>query len=71
MFNVEENKIKKDKKGQITYHDFVICCFFFYRLLDSDREPITDVPAVYFVMPTDENVKLICKVRNELQCCAS
>ncbi|ELU01084.1 hypothetical protein CAPTEDRAFT_149404 [Capitella teleta] len=32
-----------------------------HLLLDSDREPIQDVPAVYFVRPTDDNVKRICK----------
>jgi hypothetical protein len=32
-----------------------------HLLLDSDREPIQDVPAVYFVMPTDENIRRICK----------
>jgi len=36
-----------------------------HLLLDSDREPITDVPAIYFVMPTDDNIKLICK---DFQC---
>lgn len=32
------------------------------RLLDTEREPVQDVPAVYFVMPTDENIRRICKV---------
>jgi len=32
------------------------------RLLETDREPVQDVPAVYFVMPTDENIRRICKV---------
>lgn len=32
-----------------------------HLLLDSDREPIQDVPAIYFVMPTDENIRRICK----------
>lgn len=30
-----------------------------HLLLHSDRDPIPDVPAVYFVMPTDENVQRI------------
>ena len=33
-----------------------------YRLLDSDREPIPDVPAVYFIMPTDDNIQRITRV---------
>lgn len=32
------------------------------RLLQADREPIPDVPAIYFVMPTEENVKRIAQV---------
>ena len=32
------------------------------RLLDTEREPVQDVPAVYFVMPTDDNIRRICKV---------
>lgn len=28
-------------------------------LIDADRDPIPDVPAIYFVMPTVENVRLI------------
>jgi hypothetical protein len=38
--------------------------FFYspYRLLHSDRDAIPDVPAVYFVLPTEENIKRICQV---------
>uniref|UniRef100_A0A8C9WTC3 Sec1 family domain containing 1 n=1 Tax=Scleropages formosus TaxID=113540 RepID=A0A8C9WTC3_SCLFO len=37
------------------------------RLLHSDRDPIPDVPAIYFVMPTEENVDRICQdLRNQL-----
>lgn len=35
---------------------------FYFRLLDSDREPIQDVPAIYFIMPTDDNIRRLCKV---------
>lgn len=31
-----------------------------HLLLNTHREPLPDVPAVYFVTPNDENVKLIC-----------
>ena len=31
------------------------------RLLDSNREAIAEVPAIYFVLPTEENVKSICQ----------
>uniref|UniRef100_A0A8C9FUU0 Uncharacterized protein n=1 Tax=Pavo cristatus TaxID=9049 RepID=A0A8C9FUU0_PAVCR len=31
-------------------------------LLHSDRDPIPDVPAVYFVMPTEENIDRMCQV---------
>ena len=31
-------------------------------MLHSDREAIGDVPAVYFVLPTQENIQRICKV---------
>ncbi|GLD71861.1 sec1 family domain-containing protein 1 [Lates japonicus] len=34
-----------------------------HLLLHSDRDPIPDVPAVYFVMPTEENIDRICQVR--------
>lgn len=30
-----------------------------HLLLDSNRQPITDVPAVYFVQPTQDNVEKI------------
>jgi hypothetical protein len=33
-----------------------------YRLLSQDRSPLPDVPAVYFVEPTSENIKKICEV---------
>lgn len=33
------------------------------RLLHSDRDPIPDVPAIYFVMPTEENIDRICQVK--------
>jgi hypothetical protein len=38
------------------------CVVVSIRLMDSDREPIQDVPAIYFVMPTDGNIRRICKV---------
>ncbi|XP_061676539.1 sec1 family domain-containing protein 1 [Syngnathoides biaculeatus] len=35
--------------------------------LHSDRDPIPDVPAIYFVMPSEENVDRICQdLRNQL-----
>ncbi|XP_078593505.1 sec1 family domain-containing protein 1-like [Branchiostoma floridae x Branchiostoma japonicum] len=38
-----------------------------HLLLHSDRDPIPDVPAVYFVMPSEENVQRICQdLRNQL-----
>lgn len=38
------------------------CFYFLFRLLHSDRDPIPDVPAVYFVMPTEENIDRMCQV---------
>ncbi|GAB1600909.1 sec1 family domain-containing protein 1 [Argonauta hians] len=32
-----------------------------HMLLHSDRDPIPDVPAIYFVMPTDDNIQRICR----------
>uniref|UniRef100_A0A9J2PYL9 Sec1 family domain-containing protein 1 n=1 Tax=Ascaris lumbricoides TaxID=6252 RepID=A0A9J2PYL9_ASCLU len=32
-----------------------------HLLLDTNRESLPDVPAVYFVSPNDENVKLLCE----------
>ncbi|EDM03375.1 sec1 family domain containing 1, isoform CRA_b [Rattus norvegicus] len=38
-----------------------------HLLLHSDRDPIRDVPAVYFVMPTEENIDRLCQdLRNQL-----
>ncbi|XP_029688903.1 sec1 family domain-containing protein 1 [Takifugu rubripes] len=38
-----------------------------HLLLHSDRDPISDVPAVYFVMPTEANIERICQdLRNQL-----
>lgn len=32
-----------------------------HRLLDSEREPIYDAAAVYFVMPSSSNIQRICQ----------
>ncbi|KAM6913087.1 sec1 family domain-containing protein 1 [Xenentodon cancila] len=38
-----------------------------HLLLHSNRDPIPDVPAIYFLMPTEENVDRICQdLRNQL-----
>uniref|UniRef100_A0A8C6XQV6 Sec1 family domain containing 1 n=2 Tax=Naja naja TaxID=35670 RepID=A0A8C6XQV6_NAJNA len=38
-----------------------------HLLLHSDRDPIPDVPAIYFVMPTEENIDRLCQdLRNQL-----
>uniref|UniRef100_A0A3B3Q357 Sec1 family domain-containing protein 1 n=1 Tax=Paramormyrops kingsleyae TaxID=1676925 RepID=A0A3B3Q357_9TELE len=38
-----------------------------HLLLHSDRDSIPDVPAIYFVMPTEENIDRICQdLRNQL-----
>ncbi|XP_013877598.1 sec1 family domain-containing protein 1 [Austrofundulus limnaeus] len=38
-----------------------------HLLLHSDRDPVPDVPAVYFLMPTEENIDRICQdLRNQL-----
>nr|XP_058913208.1 sec1 family domain-containing protein 1 [Kogia breviceps] len=38
-----------------------------HLLLHSDRDPIPDVPAVYFVMPTEENIDRMCQdLRSQL-----
>uniref|UniRef100_A0A8K9WYV3 Sec1 family domain-containing protein 1 n=1 Tax=Oncorhynchus mykiss TaxID=8022 RepID=A0A8K9WYV3_ONCMY len=38
-----------------------------HLLLHSDRDPIPDVPAIYFVMPTEENIDRICQdLRSQL-----
>ncbi|XP_064599833.1 sec1 family domain-containing protein 1-like [Liolophura sinensis] len=38
-----------------------------HLLLHSDRDPIPDVPAIYFVMPSEENVQRICRdLQNQL-----
>jgi hypothetical protein len=38
------------------------------RALHSEREQIPDVPAVYFISPTQDNVKRIGNVRLYLHC---
>ena len=58
-FNYVRTILKK--KDHCT--DFLILFFFlFYRLLHSDRDAIPEVPAIYFVLPNEENVKRICQV---------
>ncbi|KAF3845469.1 hypothetical protein F7725_008632 [Dissostichus mawsoni] len=38
-----------------------------HLLLHSDRDPIPEVPAIFFVMPTEENIDRICQdLRNQL-----
>lgn len=37
------------------------------RLLNSHREILPDVPAVYFISPTDENVEIICDDLNKVR----
>lgn len=39
---------------------FAIC--FPTSLIKSDRQKVPDVPAIYFVAPTEENIQRICKV---------
>ena len=34
-----------------------------HQQLHSDRESILDVPAIYFVLPSEDNIKRISKVR--------
>ena len=41
---------------------YCICVLVSFRLLHSDRDKIPDVPAVYFVFPTEENIQRICRV---------
>ena len=46
-----------------THHEtFKTLACILGSLLDSDREAIPDVPAIYFVMPTNDNIKRIIKV---------
>jgi hypothetical protein len=42
----------------------VIEVHIFHRQLHSDRDPIPDVPAVYFCLPTEEN---LCRIGQDLQ----
>ncbi len=35
---------------------------FKHRILHSDRDVISDVPAVYFIQPSKENIERICQV---------
>eukprot|EP00058_Branchiostoma_floridae_P001276 XP_002586764.1 hypothetical protein BRAFLDRAFT_281337 [Branchiostoma floridae] len=42
-----------------------------HLLLHSDRDPIPDVPAVYFVMPSEENVQRICQRTFVIEYCMS
>eukprot|EP01121_Diplochlamys_sp_Union-15-3_P021348 TRINITY_DN8621_c0_g1_i2.p1 TRINITY_DN8621_c0_g1~~TRINITY_DN8621_c0_g1_i2.p1 ORF type:complete len:505 (-),score=66.35 TRINITY_DN8621_c0_g1_i2:5-1519(-) len=44
-------KVSDLRKSGVTLH----------MMLSSPRQPIPDVPAIYFVMPTKENVKRICE----------
>ncbi|CAG2118999.1 unnamed protein product, partial [Medioppia subpectinata] len=49
--------VKELRESGITLHMQLHC----------DRDPIPDVPAVYFLLPTDENVMRICQdFRNQL-----
>ena len=45
------------------YPSFVRWIYFPHscRLLDIKREPIPDVPAIYFVYPSKENIQRICQ----------
>ena len=44
------------------YAQLGLCICIFFRLLHSDRDKIPDVPAAYFVFPTEENIQRICRV---------
>jgi hypothetical protein len=39
--------------------------FFLIRLLRSERDSIPDVPAIYFIAPTADNVNRLCQVSIE------
>ena len=34
-----------------------------FSALQSDRDPVDEIPAVYFIMPTKENISRIRKVK--------
>ena len=39
-----------------------------HLLLHSGRDPIPDAPAVYFCLPTDENIQRLCQDLNSQVC---
>lgn len=41
----------------------VVYCAYVTRLLKNERQPIPDVPAIYFVEPTSDNIRRISEVR--------
>lgn len=41
-----------------------------HLLIDAQRDRIADVPAVYFVQPTESNILRIAQVRARAPCCA-
>jgi hypothetical protein len=50
------------KVGDLRKHGVTLHMF-----LHTDRQPIPDVPAIYFVLPTEENIKRICEdLKNNL-----
>jgi hypothetical protein len=40
---------------------------FTHRLLRSERDSIPDVPAIYFIAPTADNINRLCQVIKRLQ----
>lgn len=45
-------------------HLSISFCSFFCSSLKSDRDPVDEIAAVYFLMPTEENITRVAKVES-------
>ena len=56
----------------IFYKSVILCVLkvvvFHCRQLHADRESIPDVPAIYFILPTEENIQRLSKVTFTMNC---
>jgi hypothetical protein len=46
----------------VSLHELRKCGVTLHLLIDKKRQPIPDAKAIYFVRPTEENVRLIADV---------
>ena len=72
FFVVFDDSCKRFLCEGCMYNCVILCVLkvvvFHCRQLHADRESIPDVPAIYFILPTEENIQRLSKVTFTMNC---